>query len=469
MITKLMFGKLFKVTKESELAESAAVWFEKLKIKCDGLKAPITDLSGGNQQKVLVARAMVADVDIIILDDPTRGVDVMTKRQIYSLLTELAEAGKLVIFYSSESLEMELCNRVEVMRYGTIVQELCGKDITSDSVVEASFTGEDLKKAGKDNEIKDSSKSAVSRFFRNPAFVPLIAMIAVYMLCGMKAKAVFSVYGIELLLKGSAPLIVLALGQMFIIGLGHVDLGAGYYMGFVNVICATILYTKPALGALVIIGSMLIYACMGLLIYYRNVPAVVITLGSSFIWSGVSLTIQSVPGGRVPSWLTNFFKIDTAVPMFVILILLITVLVIIFYRSKHSTVMKGFGNNPMALVRSGWSQPKAYFLIYLSSAVLITLAGLILSGLTGGSDINASGTYTMQTIAAVIVGGGHLLGGRVSVPGAVFGAVTFSIIASLLGFMKVSSELTAAVQGAILIMILALRIIKLRGVGHEEK
>ena len=466
MITKLVFGRLSRVTKASELTDTAVVWFDKLQIKCDGLDEPITDLSGGNQQKVLVARAMVADVDIILLDDPTRGVDVVTKRQIYSLLTEFADAGKLVIFYSSESLEMELCSRVEVLRYNTIVRELTGEKVTSDNVIEASFAGEDLLKKDAAQDVKKNS--SFGRVVKNPAFVPFLAMMGVYLLSGIKAPAVFSLYGVELLLKGSAPLIVLSLAQMFIVGLGHVDLGAGYYMGFVNVICATLLYTKPALGGVIILAAMLAYACMGLLVYYRNVPAVVVTLGSSFIWSGIALTIQRVPGGRVPAWLTGFFKLDIGVPIFIVLTLLITAGVFLFYRSKYGTVMKGFGNNPMALVRSGWSQPKAYFSVYLSSAVLVTLAGLIMSGLTGGSDINASGTYTMQTVAAVIVGGGHLLGGRVSVFGAVFGAVTFSLIASLLGFMKVSSELTAAVQGAILIIILALRIIKVRRSHHEE-
>ncbi|MCI1930863.1 MAG: ABC transporter permease, partial [Clostridia bacterium] len=76
------------------------------------------------------------------------------------------------------------------------------------------------------------------------------------------------------------------------------------------------------------------------------------------------------------------------------------------------------------------------------------------------SDTNASGTYTLQTICSVIVGGGYLLGGLVSVVGAVFGAMTFSLISVLLGFLNVSTDYVAAVQGAILLIILGIRAFK---------
>ena len=456
MITTLSFGRLLKANDERKLQKSGKAWFDRLKIKSNDMKVPITDLSGGNQQKVLVARAMLANADIIILDDPTRGVDVATKRQIYEILIEAANSGKLIILYSTDNVELEFCNRALVMRYGTIVKELSGSEVTQDNLVEASFMGEELKP-----DVSESKAGSSKKWLgKNSAFVPFIAMILMYVACGMKSHAVFSAYGANLILSGAAPLIILSLAQMYIIGLGHIELGLGNFLGLINVLCATLLFANTSLGIAALVGFVLLYACMGIVIYYRNIPAIIMTLGASFVWKGLSLTIQESPGGQVPDWLTYIFGLDTDFPVVLVVIAMVTVAAYIFYRSKYGTVLKGFGNNPMAMVRSGWSEPKAYFSVYLISAIITLLAGLVLSGINGASDSSASETYTMQTIAAVVVGGGYLLGGFVSIPGAVFGAVTFSLISFLLGFFKISTELTAAIQGMILIIILSLRVLK---------
>ena len=456
MITKLSFGRLYDVNNERKLSVHGKTWFDKLKIKGNDIKVPITDLSGGNQQKVLIARAMIANADVIILDDPTRGVDVATKRQIYDLLMETAQSGKLVIFYSTDNLELEICNRAMVMRYGTIVKELTSEEVTQDNLVEASFMGEELKPTPKHHK----DYGAGGWLSKNSAFIPFVAMILMYVACGLKSKAVFSSYGVNLILSGSAPLIIISLAQMYIIGLGHIELGIGNFLGLINVLCATLLFMNTTLGIAVLIGLILVYACIGIVIYYRNIPAIIMTLGASFVWKGLSLTVQESPGGQVPKWLTYIFNLDTEFPVVLSIVLVVSVVAYLFYRSKYGTVLKGFGNNPMAMVRSGWSEPRAYFSVYLTSGIIVLLAGLVLSGINGASDSSASETYTMQTIAAVVVGGGYLMGGVVSIPGAVFGAVTFSLISFLLGFFKISTELTAAIQGLILITILSLRVIK---------
>ena len=94
------------------------------------------NLSGGNQQKLLLAKTMLAEPDIVIIDEPTRGIDIGTKQQIYGFIGELAAAGKSVIVISSELPEViGLANRVIVMRSGAIVGELSGDDINENAVV----------------------------------------------------------------------------------------------------------------------------------------------------------------------------------------------------------------------------------------------------------------------------------------------------------------------------------------------
>jgi ribose transport system ATP-binding protein len=96
-------------------------WIEKLGIKCRTPGQPVGDLSGGNQQKVAIARLLHHNVDLLLCDEPTRGVDIGAKAQIYRLIDELALAGKAVLMVSSYLPElMGVCDRIAVMNRGTL-------------------------------------------------------------------------------------------------------------------------------------------------------------------------------------------------------------------------------------------------------------------------------------------------------------------------------------------------------------
>jgi simple sugar transport system ATP-binding protein/ribose transport system ATP-binding protein len=113
-----------------------------------GLETPPAALSGGNQQKLLFARALLADPAVIIADDPTRGVDVGAKRDLYQLIVDLAGRGVAVLLISNEIEEvLGLAHRVLVMRAGRIVAELSGDEMTEEAILAASF-GRALAAAG---------------------------------------------------------------------------------------------------------------------------------------------------------------------------------------------------------------------------------------------------------------------------------------------------------------------------------
>jgi len=103
----------------------------------------ILSLSGGNQQKVLFARALATTSPIVLMDDPMRGVDIGTKQEVYRILNHEAAAGRTFIWYSTEMDEIRLCDRAYVFRNGAIVAELVGDQITEENVLAASFAGED--------------------------------------------------------------------------------------------------------------------------------------------------------------------------------------------------------------------------------------------------------------------------------------------------------------------------------------
>jgi ribose transport system ATP-binding protein len=111
-------------------------------IRTPDMNNPILSLSGGNQQKVLFARALAGEARIVLMDDPMRGVDIGTKQEVYATLRREAEQGRTFIWYSTEMDEVRLCDRVYVFRDGIIVAELEGDAITEDNILAASFSGE---------------------------------------------------------------------------------------------------------------------------------------------------------------------------------------------------------------------------------------------------------------------------------------------------------------------------------------
>ncbi len=124
---------------------------EKLNIKCPGVDRQVGNLSGGNQQKVLLAKWMFADPDILILDEPTRGIDVGSKYEIYCIINRLAEEGKSVILISSELPEvLAMSDRIYVMNEGRIVGELSGGEATQEAVMARILSGERGEQNGKD-------------------------------------------------------------------------------------------------------------------------------------------------------------------------------------------------------------------------------------------------------------------------------------------------------------------------------
>lgn len=137
-LDRLSSLKLVDQTREDKLGKQ---WKDKIQIRTPDIGNRILSLSGGNQQKVLFARALATTASTILMDDPMRGVDVGTKQEVYEILRHEAEKGRTFVWYSTEMDEIELCDRVYVFRDGLIVTELAGDQITEKNVLAASFEG----------------------------------------------------------------------------------------------------------------------------------------------------------------------------------------------------------------------------------------------------------------------------------------------------------------------------------------
>ncbi|WP_417691228.1 sugar ABC transporter ATP-binding protein [Roseibium sp.] len=117
----------------------AADWRSRIGIRTDNMDNLILSLSGGNQQKVLFARALASSAPIVVMDDPMRGVDVGTKQEAYQLIRNEAAGGRSFLWYSTETEEVCQCDRVFVFRNGRISAELTGDNINEENILAASF------------------------------------------------------------------------------------------------------------------------------------------------------------------------------------------------------------------------------------------------------------------------------------------------------------------------------------------
>jgi len=426
----------------------------KLRLDDKRFQSNITELSGGNQQKALVARALVTDAPIILLDDPTRGVDIATKQDFYRLCNEIARGGRTLVWHTTEDAELLACDRVLVFAGGRIVRELAGEAITESAIVGASFTQPANKLA--DAGPKAATAAGLARRLVNAA--PFIGLAAVLGIMISANPAVASIFGLDLLLMPALSLVLVTAAQMFIVGGSEIDLGVGAFAGLVSVLSATLLYDQPWLGALALVAALAAYAGLGGLIQARKIPAIVVTLGASFIWVGIGYALQPTPGGASPDWLTTLFGWSVGfMPTSIILIAAVALIVLVIDRLPLGVVLRGFGNNPTAMIRSGWSPTRYALVRYLIAGLFAGAAGLSLTAINTASDINSGNSFTLLSVAAVVMGGCSLLGGIISPVGAIAGAMTLSLIGALLGTLSVSSDYNAATQGLILIALLTLR------------
>jgi putative multiple sugar transport system ATP-binding protein len=131
--SKLSRNLVIDENKEIQIAEE---YRKKLNIKSSGILQRTGNLSGGNQQKVVLSKWIFTDPDVLILDEPTRGIDVGAKYEIYTIINKLADEGKSIIIISSELPEiLGMCDRIYVMNEGRIVGELDRKDASQESIM----------------------------------------------------------------------------------------------------------------------------------------------------------------------------------------------------------------------------------------------------------------------------------------------------------------------------------------------
>lgn len=292
------------------------------------------------------------------------------------------------------------------------------------------------------------------------AALPFVSLALVLLAIGWLNPRAISYMGFNLMLNLAVPITLAALAQMFVIMVNDLDLSIGFFVSFVACVTVTWLDATPLLGVLALLAGVALYGGLGALIHLRNLPAIVVTLGMSFVWQGVALMVLPQPGGHAPGWLTGFMSLRTPfVPFPVVLLVVLAVAThVLVAHTGFGALLRGTGGNAKAVQRAGWSVTRARVAAFVLAGFFAMLSGLALTGTSTAADANIGAGYTLLSIAAVILGGSEFVGGRVSALGTVAGAATLTLVsASLLSFMRVPPDWQIGANGVILILVLGVR------------
>lgn len=130
------FKKIKSVVNSKHENAVASHYIKRLAIKCSGRKQALAQLSGGNQQKVLISRWLFANTEILLLDEPTKGLDIASKVEVYNIMNELSREGKGILFISSDLSEiLGMCDRVLILHNGSIVKQLMRSEATKELIL----------------------------------------------------------------------------------------------------------------------------------------------------------------------------------------------------------------------------------------------------------------------------------------------------------------------------------------------
>jgi len=456
--------------------EQVATTFKSLAVKTAGLEAPILSLSGGNQQKVVMARALLSEPKLIVADEPTQGVDVGARAEIYRILREVSSSGTPVIVNSSDAAELEgLCDQVIVMSRGRVVAKLSGDDVSEARIVAAAVKA-DTHVGDAGLQYRVASKSSGWRHFLQSDNAPAVPLALVTILLGLyvfgQNANFLSAFNIANILLLATALGFIALGQTVALLMAGIDLSVGPLAGFLVVVASFFVNDgkSPSLIAagflLMFAGAFVVGAINGLLIRFANFTAIAATLAMYIGLQGMSFLLRDVPGGYINAAVADVINKQYG-PMPLAFLILVAFAVAGEYALRNTRAgwrLRAIGSDEESTRRIGVRVDRTFIAGYIASSLLTAFGAVMLFGQIGVGDPRQGANYTLSSITAVVLGGTSLRGGRGTFIGTVLGALLLTEVLNAAAFLGLSETYQYVFQG-ILVLIAALIYSTVRGRG----
>ncbi|WP_180955278.1 ABC transporter permease [Peribacillus deserti] len=294
-------------------------------------------------------------------------------------------------------------------------------------------------------------------------------LLLILVLFALNQNDFFTRYGPQSIFNQVITLSIASLAQTLTVLTKGIDLSIGSMIGLTNSIAAT--YMEPisqkagsqAAGILLTVIIVLAAGCLagfinGAIIVYGRLQPIIVTLATASVYGGIALYIRPTPGGMVPYQYTEILTgriFDILPASAVVLAVFIFLVWFPLRRSSLGQSLYAIGGNEYSAFVSGINIDRTKLWAYTLSGLFSACAGLLLTAQTASGDPLGSSLFTLNSIAAVVLGGTSLAGGKGGYMGAVAGASILSLVLGLLIFWGVPSFYQNAVQGVILLLALS--------------
>jgi ribose transport system ATP-binding protein len=417
-----------------------------LAIKAPSLETPMDSLSGGNQQKAVLARVLQARPKVILADEPTQGVDVGARIEIYGILREAVAEGAGALVVSSDGAELEgLCDRVMVVSRGQVVRELAGDELTEQNMTEAALTSTTSRGVA----VTERRDSRLRRFVRGdlaPAAVLAAVIVGLGAYTATQSEFYLTGRNFSGFLTLFAALAFVALAQQVVMLTGGIDLSVGPLAGFLLVVASFVLVDgQPTV--LVSLGWMLLVAIAAAVAVLNwaptllGIPPFLTTLVTFTALQGLSLLLRPLPEGVISPSVTE--AVSTSIDFFpvaaVVAIVLALLLEVALRRTTWGIQLRSVGSDPQAARDVGIPVRRLQLSAYLAAGVLVLLTAVMLMAQVGSGDPAAGTSYTLTSITAVVLGGASIFGGRGAFVGALLGALLIQQINTSTVFLELET------------------------------
>jgi ribose transport system permease protein len=272
-------------------------------------------------------------------------------------------------------------------------------------------------------------------------------------------------FDIQALAIDALPLCFAAMAQAVVVISGGIDLSIGSLMGVINVLSAKEMVDMSfrealAFSLLLIALAALASGFTGLVITLTRIPDIVVTLGMLFVWQGVALWIMEIPGGGVPVDYSDLAIGDlgsTGIPNAAVVVFAALLLVWVPVRwLRPGLAIYAVGSNRNSAYLSGIGVARTRVGAYMLAGIFTGLGGLALTASSGIGDPNSGATYTLNSVAAVVLGGVSLLGGVGGLIGVIAAAYVLSLSKIILLLRGTDPNYAQVYQGVLIILVVVL-------------
>ena len=425
-----------------------------LAIRTPSIETTVGNLSGGNQQKVVMARSVLSEPSLLLVDEPTQGVDAGARVEIYSILRRIALSGVPILVLSSDGLELEgLCDRVYVFSRGLVVAELKGTEVTEREIARRMVMATTHRRADQKDAVAPAGASAAKRRLRHfvrTDWFPSVVLIAVILVLGIYTYSVsprvLSAFNVGSALTLLAALALISMGQTTAIVTGGIDISVGPLAG-VLVCIASYFVVEGASVPLIMVGlAVMLLVALGVglingsLVRFGRFTPVAATLTTYIALQGVALLLRPVPGGSILQPVADLIETRIGpIPItFLLAVVVAIVAEILLLRSRAGLSLRAVGSSEKAAHRLGVRVSRTVVLAYVMSGFFVFLGGVLLMAQVSIGDPVAGIQYTLWSVTAVVLGGTSLFGGRGSYIGTLLGAALIQQILNATVFLGLS-------------------------------